>query len=519
MYKRRKEYLGDFYTKGREGIDIDTLEQLAKRKGCTLESLKSACFFNFSLDVQDRRILIVGYGGIGNNMIPLFKKHLKIGDGNILVYDMNKDILPGEYADGIRFKNLKIDKHNYKREFDSFLRPGDLLLDLAYYIDTLEVIKWCKDKGIMFINAAVEEWEESESNDLQYPKRDPRLYTLYKRQMMIQRDTENWKNTPTAIITHGANPGWVSHTTKIALRDWVNHLEREGHDMRKERQMLNNKDYPELAKQLEVQVIQIAEKDTLRQSIPRRKGEFICTWSPQGFIEEGIAPAELGWGTHETKKDVYSYKEGPKNQVCFNTRGIDTYAETFVPSGNYLGMIVRHEEAFSISDYLTVKRGNKVVYRPTVYYCYQPCDDAISSLYEMKSNAYKQPTTLRLPKHELIDGNDELGCFLLSKKWGGWWIGTTQSVQDAEELCPGQSPTTLVVAAGVLAAVFYAFNHPSLGVIHPDDMEETEALDITLPYLYPFSSFAVPDWKPTIQAKFDTYNYKTRDWIIEKFMP
>lgn len=515
LSERRKYFLQEYYNKGNDGISLDILKDLSLRRGCSIETLKSACFFNYSLDVSDKRILIIGHGGIGNNMIPLFKKHLNVG--SILVYDMNKDTLPLTSDSKITYKHLKIDKHNYKREFEAFLRKGDLLLDLAYYIDTLEVIKWCKDKGVLFVNAAVEEWEDNESNNLQYPKEDPRLYTLYKRQMTIQKETSNWKNTPTAIITHGANPGWVSHTTKIAMRDWVNYLDKKGVDMTVQKALLNKKDYPALAKELEIQVIQIAERDTLRQSIPRRKGEFICTWSPQGFIEEGIAPAELGFGTHETKSDVFRYTEGPKNQVCFNTRGIDTYAETYVPSGNYLGMIVRHEEAYSISEYLTVMEGEKAVYRPTVYYCYYPCNDAISSVYEMKSNAYKQPETLRLPKKELIDGQDELGCFLISKKYGAWWIGTVQSVDNAKELCPGQSPTTLVVAAGVLSAVFYAFNHPELGVIHPEKMDETEALDVILPYLYPFKSFYVENWEPKIQSKFNR-KVISNDWIIEKFL-
>ena len=82
-------------------------KQLAKKNGCTLESLKSACFFNYSLDIEDKKILMIGHGGIGNNMISLFKKHLKFKPGNILVYDAKPEVLPGDYVDGIYYKNLK----------------------------------------------------------------------------------------------------------------------------------------------------------------------------------------------------------------------------------------------------------------------------------------------------------------------------------------------------------------------------------------------------------------------------
>ena len=28
-------------------------------------------------------------------------------------------------------------------------------------------------------------------------------------------------------------------------------------------------------------------------------GVFVNTWSVEGFVSEGLQPAELGWGTHE----------------------------------------------------------------------------------------------------------------------------------------------------------------------------------------------------------------------------
>jgi homospermidine synthase len=349
--------------------------------------------------------------------------------------------------------------------------------------------------------------------------------------MLIQEETKGWNKTSTAILTIGANPGVVSYLSKIGMVHWVNHLKKinsKWEGLNTALRIINTKpiNYPELSKLMDIQVIQIAEKDTLRQSIPRKQGEFICTWSPQGFIEEGIATAELGWGTHETmteKEGALGYKKGPRNQVCFPKRGVDTLVESYVPSGNYVGFLVRHEEAFSISDYLTVKKDGKI-YRPTVYYAYYPCSDAVASVYEMRSNGYKQPDSLRLPKKELIDGLDELGCFMLSgnKELGSWWIGTVQSVKDANELCPGQSPTTLVVTAGVFTGILYALKHPNMGVIHPEEMNVEESLDITLPYWYPLKSFMVKNWKPKVQSKFyvdgKSGEKQSDDWIIEKFL-
>jgi homospermidine synthase len=39
---------------------------------------------------------------------------------------------------------------------------------------------------------------------------------------------------------------------------------------------------------------------------------FVNTWSVEGFISEGLQPAELGWGTHEKwmPKNAGKHKTG-----------------------------------------------------------------------------------------------------------------------------------------------------------------------------------------------------------------
>ena len=57
--------------------------------------------------------------------------------------------------------------------------------------------------------------------------------------------------------------------------------------------------FAELAMLLQIKVIHCSERDTQITNIPRTLNEFVNTWSVEGFREEGIAPAEMGWGTHE----------------------------------------------------------------------------------------------------------------------------------------------------------------------------------------------------------------------------
>jgi homospermidine synthase len=56
------------------------------------------------------------------------------------------------------------------------------------------------------------------------------------------------------------------------------------------------KNFPKLAQELNIRVIHISERDTQITNKPKEVNEFVNTWSPEGFYEEGVAPTELGWG-------------------------------------------------------------------------------------------------------------------------------------------------------------------------------------------------------------------------------
>ena len=104
-------------------------------------------------------------------------------------------------------------------------------------------------------------------------------------------------------------------------------------------------------------VIHIAERDTQISDRPKEVDEFVNTWSVEGFYEEGIAPAEIGWGTHEKRlpRNAHVHTgEGPRNQICLAQPGMETWVRTWVPSGPNIGMVVRHGESFTMSDHLTV---------------------------------------------------------------------------------------------------------------------------------------------------------------------
>jgi homospermidine synthase len=194
-----------------------------------------------------------------------------------------------------------------------------------------------------------------------------------------------------------------------------------------------------LAQLLGVKVIHIAERDTQISAQPKEVGEFVNTWSVDGFYEEGVAPAEMGWGTHERRlpaKAAQHSGEGPGNQICLAQMAHKTLVRSRVPSSTIVGMVIRHGEAFTMCDHLTVWDGPTPVYRPTVHYAYCPSDAAWASFVELEGANYVYPERQRIMNDDIISGRDELGVLIMGHPYKSWWTGMTTSIEEARHVAP-----------------------------------------------------------------------------------
>ncbi len=189
----------------------------------------------------------------------------------------------------------------------------------------------------------------------------PPQRTLYWRHQNLCRLRASWSRpAPTAVVEHGANPGLISHFTKQALLDiGARVLAEKKVDARAAEeiaQLMADRTFNHLAMKLGVKVIHCSERDTQISDRPKQVDEFVNTWSVEGFREEGTTTAEMGWGTHEKELPprAYEHDEGPRNQICLAQMGMNTWVRSWVPHYTIRGMVVRHGEAYTISDRLTV---------------------------------------------------------------------------------------------------------------------------------------------------------------------
>ncbi len=366
----------------------------------------------------NKKILFVGYGAVAQCALPILIKHIKVPARDITVMDFEdrRAALAPWIKRGVKFARKRVTRENMGALLGKHLRAGDLLIDLAWNIDCCEILQWCHDHGVLYVNTSVELWDPYE-NAKGAP---PQKMTLYWRHMNIRRMTAKWSEPgPTAVVEHGANPGLISHFTKQGLLDIGKRALKDrkvkGKAADELRQLIAEQQFNRLAMTLGVKVIHCSERDTQITDKPKQVDEFVNTWSVEGFREEGTTTAEMGWGTHEKELPplAYEHKEGPRNQICLARMGINTWVCSWVPNYCIHGMVVRHGEAFTISDRLTVWENGKAVYRPTVHYAYCPADVAIASLNELRGYDYRLVKNQRILNDEITSGSDILGALLM----------------------------------------------------------------------------------------------------------
>lgn len=457
----------------------------------------------------DGRIIILGWGSVGQTVLPMVLRHFDIAPERVIVIDKKYHPLFNKYRGLIQYFKVEVTQDNMDRVLSRFLQPGDFLVNVSLNIDGCAIVKWCLEHQVMYLDTSIERWPDEQDETIPHHKDR----TLYATHQEIRKLCGNSKGKATAIVTNGANPGLVTYFTKQALLNLARHTKLEI----KEPQ--SKEEWAQLAKALGVKVIQIAERDTQVLKVPKDPNVFVNTWSCEGFWAEGRAPSELGWGTHENPKGPEGgavQTEGPGNAAFLNQPGVSVLVKSWVPKGGaYNGFLIQHSEAITLSEYLTTEDGS---YRPTVYYAYQPCDAAIVSVHEMRGAELRFHKRTRIAKNSILDGTDQLGVLLLGHKLNAYWYGSQLSIHEARNLIPGESATSLQVGASILGAMVWAFKNPKNGYTEPEELPFREVLEVAKPYLGPVVGVQ-SNWNPLqdrnsiYKEEFDEQNI----WNFENF--
>jgi homospermidine synthase len=445
-----------------------------------------------TLGCIDGPIVMIGFGSIGRGTLPLIERHLDFDRRRLVVIDpddSHRDLLD---ARGIRYIKAELTKDNYRELLTPLLTEGEgrgFCVNLSVDVSSLDVMKLSRELDCHYIDTVVEPWKGFYFDE----KMDTGKRSNYALREEVLDERRNNPGGVTAVSCCGANPGMVSWFVKQALVDLakdlkIKHAEPKSRD-----------DWAKLMQQVGVKGIHIAERDTQRAKNPKEMGTFVNTWSVEGFVSEGLQPAELGWGTHEKwlPANAKTHDAGCQAAIYLMQPGANTKLHTWCPTpGPQYGFLVTHNEAISIADYYTVGKGQNPDYRPTCHYAYHPSNDAVLSLHEMFGAAGKaQPKHHILDEKEIADGVDELGVLLYGHAKNAYWYGSQLSIEETRQLAPYQNATALQVTSAVLAGMVWALENPDKGIVEADEMDYKRCLELQKPYLGPVKGYYT-DWTP-----------------------
>ena len=441
----------------------------------------------------DGAIVMIGFGSIGKGTLPLIERHFKFDKKHFVVIDPYASDRALLDERGIRFMQLAITRDNYRDVLTPLLKAGKgqgFCVNLSVDTSSLALMELTREIGALYIDTVVEPWTGFYFDTSLGPEARSN-YALRETVLAARRASPGGV---TAVSCCGANPGMVSWFVKQALLNLAADFS-DAQDEPKTRE-----DWAHLAQRLGVKGIHIAERDTQLAKKPKPRDVFVNTWSVEGFLSEGMQPAELGWGTHEKWKpaNAGAHQAGCGAAIYLNQPGANTRVRSWCPTpGPQFGFLVTHNEAISIADYFTVHDSfGKARYRPTCHYAYHPCNDAVLSLHEMFGRAGQlQEEHHILGEREIVSGVDELGVLLYGHKGNAYWYGSQLSVEETRRIAPYQNATGMQVTSAVLAGIVWALENPKAGIVEADEMDFRRCLAVQSPYLGPMTG-VYTDWTP-----------------------
>ena len=285
-------------------------------------------------------IVMIGFGSIGRGTLPLIERHFDFDKPRFTVIDPDDSDRALLDQRGIRFEHLAITRDNYRDVLGGLLKQGKgqgFCVNLSVDTSSLDLMKFCREIGALYIDTVVEPWPGFYFDKSLGPEARSN-YAL--RETVLQAKREQPGGT-TAVSCCGANPGMVSWFVKQALLNLAADLGDKGAEPQ------TREEWAELAQRLGITGIHIAERDTQYARKHKPLNVFVNTWSVEGFLSEGMQPAELGWGTHEkwTPDNAGKHHTGCGAAIYLKQPGANTRVRSWTPTPRaQYGFLVTHNE-------------------------------------------------------------------------------------------------------------------------------------------------------------------------------
>ncbi|MGB5950575.1 MAG: saccharopine dehydrogenase NADP-binding domain-containing protein, partial [Parvibaculum sp.] len=104
------------------------------------------------------RIVMVGFGSIGQGTLPLILRHVDIAPSRITILTADASGRAEAEALGVRFMVNPLTRENYADILAPLVGEGDFLLNLSVEVSSLALVEFCHRRGALYLDTCIEPW-------------------------------------------------------------------------------------------------------------------------------------------------------------------------------------------------------------------------------------------------------------------------------------------------------------------------------------------------------------------------
>jgi len=424
-------------------------------------------------------LLMLGMGSIQKSLIELIKidKNDLINLDWICICPENIPEYIFKIKPDLHHCKLYLKDNNIDEILNDLISDSVFVIDLTIDVDSIKVMKICKEKNALYINSSLEQYENTkpEGNDIEKT-------TLYYQEKVLEKELSKvkGKHKQSQLHSFGANPGAISSIVYYGIYEYCKKYHKD------KLKLLKKGKFDIVCREI-LEMIHVSEIDTQEVSMKAKKNWMINSWSAHGYVEEALDNSFLaspivfdGYKRSKINKHlIYSTKHSMDvkcNSVSVNHDGSSHY---------YEGLCITHFETVSLSDYLGI--GD---YTPIISYVYKSSPISRKCLDYMRDNNYKKPKNYYVFNQKDVvnkDSFDSMGCSLYFKEKDGtmrvWWCGTSLSNNQTLELGFEYSTCTqLQVSMSVLCGIEWIMKHRNEEVITGEEIPFNYVINRCKPY-------------------------------------
>src|ERR1700748_2624417 len=158
------------------------------------------------------KIVMVGFGSIGQGVLPLILRHIGTSSDRITIVTAEDKGNSEAQEFGVKFVQKALTPENYRNVLEPLLGAGDFLLNLSVDVSSVALVELARERGALYLDTCIEPWAGGYTD----PNMSVETRSNYAMRLKALRLRKS-SDAPTAVLTHGANPGLVSHLVKQAL--------------------------------------------------------------------------------------------------------------------------------------------------------------------------------------------------------------------------------------------------------------------------------------------------------------